>query len=483
MKSVRDILLLLLLLASSVVASATMGVNELKKVKFPGGRSYMYRVSLTDKRNSPYSLKHPQAFLSDKALERRARQHLALDSTDLPINPAYIDSVKLLGGEVVSCSRWNNTVLVKVRRHDVMKRIGKLQFVKTTRLVWTSPDSIDASPQRARFHTEFNSWDAVEQSEYGVAEEQIDMLNGKRLHRAGYRGEGMTIAVLDGGFMNVDMIPCMTSIKILGTADFVTPRSKNIFKELDHGTKVLSVLATDVKDTFVGTAPAASYWLLRCEDNYTESLAEEDYWASAAEFADSVGCDIISSSLGFSTFDNKQDNYSYRDLDGKTALISRTASLLAAKGIVLVNSAGNDGMGVWKKINVPADATNILSVGAVSPNKRNAAFSSIGPSADGRVKPDIMALGSPTAVITGRGTIVHDMGTSFATPVVSGLVACLWQALKDKTATEIMNLVRQSGDNTECPDNISGYGIPDFWKAYTAGKQNRFTSHGDNRKP
>lgn len=473
MKSVRHILLLLMLLATAALASAAIGVDEVKKVKFPGGRSYMYRVTLADKRNTPYSLSRPQEFLSDKALARRKRQHLALDSTDLPINPTYIDSVRQLGGEVVSSSRWNNTLLIRVQRHDIMRRIGRLRCVSSTRLVWTAPDSIDASPKRARFHTEFNSWDAVEQSEYGVAEEQISMLNGERLHSAGYRGEGMTIAVLDGGFMNVDMIPCMQSVKILGTADFVTPRSRSIFKELDHGTKVLSVLATDVKNVFVGTAPAASYWLLRCEDNYTESLAEEDYWAAAAEFADSVGCDIISSSLGFNTFDNKQDSYSYRDLDGKTALISRTASMLAAKGIVLVNSAGNDGMGVWKKINVPADAKDILSVGAVSPNKRNAAFSSIGPSADGRVKPDIMALGSPTAVITGRGTIVRDMGTSFATPVVSGLVACLWQALKDKTATEIMNLVRRSGDNTDYPDNITGYGIPDFWKVYNAGRQNR----------
>lgn len=462
-----------MLLIGLVCAKAIGGVKEAQKVKFPGGRAYMYRVMLGDKRNSPYSLMRPQEFLSDKALTRRERQHIALDSTDLPVSPAYIDSMARLGGEVVSRSRWNNTLLVKVRRNDVMRRISRLSCVKGIRLVWTSPDSIDASPQRARYHSEFNRWDTVEQSEYGVADEQIDMLNGKRLHRAGYQGEGMTIAVLDGGFMNADMIPCMQSIKIVGTADFVSPRSKSIFKELDHGTKVLSVLATNVQNIFVGTAPEASYWLLRCEDNYTESLAEEDYWAAAAEFADSVGCDIISSSLGFNSFDNKADNYSYRDLDGKTAMISRTASMLSAKGMILVNSAGNDGMGVWKKINVPADAMDILSVGAVSPNKRNAAFSSIGPSADGRVKPDIMALGSPTAVITGRGTILRDMGTSFSTPVVSGLVACLWQALKNKSATEIMRLVRQSGDNTASPDNISGYGIPDFWKAYNNGRQHR----------
>lgn len=466
--------LLLLLFAAAFVATAKTGVNEAHKVKFPGGRSYMYRVQLADKRGTPFCVDRPLEFLSEKAVLRRQRQHLRVDSTDLPISPSYVDSVSRLGGQVVSHSKWNNTLLVRVRKNDVMKHIGRLSFVKSVRLVWTAPDSIEAGPQRSHFHTEFNSWDTMEQTRYGVAEEQIDMHNGARLHHSGFTGKGMTIAVLDGGFMNVDRIPCMRSVNIQGWHDFVTPRSKNIFMEIDHGTKVLSVLAANVPDVFVGTAPDASYWLLRCEDNYTESLAEEDYWAAAAEFADSVGCDIISSSLGFHSFDNKKDDYKYCDLDGHTSLISHTASMLAArKGIILVNSAGNDGMGVWKKINVPADADDVLTVGAASPNRLNASFSSIGPTADGRIKPDVMGLGSPTAVITGRGTIVRDMGTSFSTPVVSGLVACLWQALHDKTALEIINLVRHSGDNVLAPDNISGYGIPDFWKALNTGRSKK----------
>lgn len=182
--------------------------------------------------------------------------------------------------------------------------------------------------------------------------------------------------------------------------------------------------------------------------------------------------DIISSSLGFHAFDNPDDNYDYRQLDGHTALISRTASMLAGKGIVLVNSAGNDGMAAWKKINVPADATDIITVGAVTPERRNAAFSSVGPTADGRVKPDVMALGSPTSVITGRGTIIKDVGTSFSTPLVAGMVACLWQALPGKTAKDIIRLVLDSCDNTAAPDNIYGYGVPDFWRAYERGMKN-----------
>ena len=183
-----------------------------------------------------------------------------------------------------------------------------------------------------------------------------------------------------------------------------------------------------------------------------------------------MGVDIISSSLGFHAFDNPADNYRLSQLDGRTAMVSRTASMLAGKGMVLVNSAGNDGMASWKKINVPADAADIITVGAVTPDRRNASFSSIGPTADGRVKPDVMAPGSPTAVITGRGTIIKDVGTSFAAPLVAGLTACLWQALPDKTAYDIIRLVRGSADNNAAPDNIYGYGIPNFWKAYLTGR-------------
>jgi len=219
----------------------------------------------------------------------------------------------------------------------------------------------------------------------------------------------------------------------------------------------------------VGTAPDARYWLLRCEDQQSEQPVEEDYWAMAAEFADSLGADIISSSLGYNDYDDFPGYYHQRDLDGHTALISHTASMLAQKGIILVNSAGNSGMGPWKKIAFPADADNILTVGALNTEKKNAPFSGVGPTQDGRVKPDVMALGSPTALISGRGTIVRDMGTSFSTPVVAGLVACLWQALPQKTALEMINLVRESSNGYQQPDNIYGYGIPNFWRAYMIG--------------
>jgi subtilisin family serine protease len=275
--------------------------------------------------------------------------------------------------------------------------------------------------------------------------------------------------------MNVDRIPCMQRIKILGSRDFVAFPSKDIVQEIDHGTKVLSTMAVDEPGVFVGTAPEATFFLCRTEDANTESRAEEDYWTAAAEFADSIGVDIISSSLGYHDFNDKSTNYTYENLDGHTSLVSQTASVLSRKGILLLNSAGNDGMGTWKLIGVPADADNILTVGAVNGQRQNAAFSSLGPTADGRVKPDVMSQGSPAAVVTGRGTIINDMGTSFSTPIMTGMVACLWQALRGKTAHEIIQIVRQSGHLYTKPNNVFGYGIPDFEKALIIGRKNDTT--------
>ena len=435
------------------------------KVKYPGGKCYMYRLYLKDKSGCGYQLENAEQFLSAKALERRHRQGLELDSTDLPVNETYVEKVREQGVDVVGRSKWNNTLLVRGKSQKTLRALATLPFVSRVVKVWTSPDSL-AKPIRQNYRREFNEWDTLTESIYGAAEEQIRLLNGIRLHQHGYRGRGMTIAVLDGGFMNTDLIPCLQNIKLLGTRDFVEPPSKDIFKEMDHGTMVLSAMAVSVPNLFTGTAPEASFWLLRCEDVQTETLAEEDYWACAAEFADSVGVDVINSSLGFHAFDDATMNHQYSELDGQQALISHTASLLARKGIVLVSSAGNEGMGTWKKINFPADAHNIITVGSVTPAGMNASFSSIGPTADGRIKPDVMAMGSPAAVVTGRGTIIRDIGTSFSAPQVTGLVACLWQACPEKTALEVIEAVRKSGNRYAQPDDVFGYGVPDFMKAY-----------------
>ena len=453
------------------------------KVRYPGQKQFIWRYTLRDKAGSAYQMEHPTRWLSRKAVERRQRQGLQIDSTDLPVSGKYLRTMektaagiakgegrKVAEWQTVGTSRWHNTVLVRSNDTTLLRHLAELDFVKESRQVWQSPDSIERRGPRIRVHEGWNPWDSIRGDIYGNGREQIEMLQGQRLHDIGCKGRGMTIAVLDGGFQNCNEIPALQRATILGVKDFGCPPSQDFYRETDHGTKVLSTMATNEPQVMVGTAPEARYWLLRCEDMQTEQPVEEDYWTMAAEFADSAGVDIISSSLGYSNYDGMENDYRQRDLDGRTALISRSASMLAHKGIVLVNSAGNAGMGPWKKVEVPGDAHDILTVGAVNTKKENAPFSGVGPTQDGRVKPDVMALGSPAVMISGRGTIVRDMGTSFSTPIVAGLVACLWQALPEKTALEIISLVRQTASQHDEPENIYGYGIPNFWRAYMIGK-------------
>ncbi len=472
---------LLLCLFLTVISLTQADAGNSSRKRYPGGRFYIWRYTLKDKQGTSYSTAHPGRWLSHKAIERRKRQGLAIDSTDLPVSGKYLHQIeeslnkRQLGDRktksewvIIGTSRWNNTVLVRSNDTTLLSRLTALDCISRAQCVWISPDSIDR-PKKRPYQDTYNPWDSIPGLNYGNGKEQMEMLKGQRLHNLGKRGKGMTIAVLDGGFQNVDVIPAFSHANIVGSKDFVYPHSQYFFQETDHGTKVLSAMAANEPQVLIGTAPEARYWLLRCEDQQTEQPVEEDYWAMAAEFADSVGADIISSSLGYNEYDSLS-YYHQHDLDGQTTLISHTASMLAQKGIILVNSAGNSGMGPWKKISFPADAHDILTVGAVNEDKKNAPFCGVGPTQDGRVKPDVMALGSPTSLISGRGSIVRDMGTSFSTPLVTGLVACLWQALPEKTALEIIDLVRQTSSNYQKPDNIYGYGIPNFWRAYMIGK-------------
>lgn len=274
----------------------------------------------------------------------------------------------------------------------------------------------------------------------------------------------MTIAVIDAGFHNADKITAMRNIRILGTKDFVNPEA-DIFAESSHGLMVLSCIGMNRPDIMTGTAPEASFWLLRSEDEYSEHLVEQDYWAAAVEFADSVGVDMMNTSLGYYSFDDKSKDYTYRDLDGCSTLMSRQASRIADKGMILVCSAGNSGMGSWKKITPPGDAENVLTVGAIDRGAVLAPFSSVGNTADNRVKPDVVALGLGTEVIRTDGNQGKANGTSFSSPVMCGMVACLWQARPELTAKEVIELVRSVGNRADCPDNIYGYGVPDIWKA------------------
>lgn len=296
-------------------------ITETDVVSFPGGRCMMYRLYLRDKdlQHTPFSVNRPEQFLSARSIERRKRQGLPVDVTDLPIAPAYLDSVSRTGIEIVGQSKWNNTLLVKIHKEKELNKLNSLSFITKKLKVFSSPDSI-TERKRSSFRKELNSWESVP-IHYGAAAEQLKSLGGQRIHERGFYGNGMMIAVFDGGFMNVDRIPALHGVKLAGLKDFVVPKSNNIFEEMEHGTMVLSTMAANAPNLYVGVAPEAQYVLVRCEDERTESLAEEDYWASAAEYADSLGVDVINSSLGYHDFDDVKTNHLYWEQDGETALI------------------------------------------------------------------------------------------------------------------------------------------------------------------
>lgn len=461
-----------LLTATSIFAASP---HMAERVKYKNGPSFIYRLYLTDKKASPYSLNHPGRYLSRRSIERRKRQQLPIDSTDLPVNPRYMHQIEQKDVSIIGQSRWQNTVLVRLKDSTRIHQLEQLAFVASTKLVWIAPDSVTPTAQKTPYRDDFEERDSIGGLYYGKNDSQIRLLQGHRLHQIGLSGKDMMIAIIDGGFKNVNRIPAFQLIDICGYQDFVSPASPNIFAETDHGTKVLSTMAINTPYFYIGTAPKASYWLLRSEDQQTEQEVEEDYWTMAAEFADSVGCDLINSSLGYHEYDHPWMSHQLRHLDGHTAFVSRSASLLASKGIILVNSAGNSGMSPWKKIGVPSDADDILTVGAITADEPRhiAPFSSVGPSQDGRIKPDVVAIGAPAFLVNGRGVMIEDMGTSFSAPTVCGLAACLWEGLPEKSAIEIINLIRQNSDNYDHPDNIYGYGIPDFWRAYMKGRVQR----------
>ncbi|MDR0428901.1 MAG: S8 family serine peptidase [Tannerellaceae bacterium] len=428
-----------------------------------------FRVYLKDKGNSGYSLDNPEDFLSLTALERRWREGKPVDESDLPIATAYIDSLVLQGGIPVVQSRWFSTVVVTSADSTISRRLQKLSIVDSVKWVWKgntctfAKQERDASPLCPK--------NEPLKSPYGYAEKQIDMLNGIKLHEQGYRGKGMLVAVIDAGFMNADRISAFKSLDIAGTRNIVTP-GQSVFSSDSHGTRVLSCMAANEPGFMTGTAPEASYWLIKSEDGRSEYAIEEDYWTAAVEFADSVGVKVISSSLGYFIFDAEEMNYGQASLDGKTAFITRAAEMAAEKGILLFVSAGNEGVGRWGKITFPSDAANILTIGAVASDKKKSIFSSVGFSADGRVKPDVVALGAGTTVVDSDGNILFANGTSFSTPVLAGLGVCLWQALPWLSNREIIELIQRVSSQYKHPDIELGYGIPDMYKALNSERRN-----------
>ncbi len=432
------------------------------------GESYGFRVYLKDKGDSGLSVDYPEEFLSKAAIDRRMREGKFVDESDLPIAQGYLDSLKSVGVEPVVQSKWFSTVVVAGQDSAVCDELKKLSIVDSVKWIWKgsrySRQSVPADTSM------LYPLDEPLENVYGYAEKQIKMLNGIKLHEEGYRGKGMRVAIIDAGFYNADRLSVFASLDIEGTRNMVSPE-ESVYDSDDHGTKVLSCIAADEPGVMVGTAPDASYWLIKSEDGRSEYPIEEDYWIAAVEFADSVGVKVISSSLGYFEFDSEALNYTPSDLDGKTALISRAADFAAEKGILLFVSAGNEGTGKWNKITFPSDAANVLTVGAVTGEKKKSNFSSVGFTADGRVKPDVVALGTSTTVVDSSGNIRYSNGTSFATPVLAGLGICLWQALPWLSNLEVMELIREVSSQYKRPDIELGYGIPDIYKALKKERQ------------
>lgn len=458
--------LLMFLFAFIGLASASA---ESMRSKESTAQEFHYRLTLTDKKNNPYSLSRPQEFLSEKSLERRKRLGIKVDKHDLPITPAYLEQIRATGAKVLNCSKWNNTVQVAVTDTTgaVISQLETLPFVSSTMLVYTTPEGFEPfkkSPRHASV-TDKLEYRTSADSLYGFSQTQADMLNVPALHALGYKGKGMTIAIIDGGFYNADIIKALKDTKILGVRNFVRPDIE-VYDEHSHGMMVLSCIAPNTEKSIVGTAPEASFYLLVSEDTFYEYRGEEDNWCAAVEYADSLGVDIITSSLGYTHFDTPTAKLEYHWLDGEHELNSREASLIASRGILLCNSAGNEGDSQWKKIGFPADGKNILTVGAVNSEGVNTDFSSVGNSADGRIKPDAMAMGGRATVLGTDGCLTTVNGTSFSCPIMAGAVTCLMQAHPDKKPEAIIDAIHRAGNNAAHPDNIFGYGIPDLIKAH-----------------
>ncbi len=421
---------------------------------------YFFYVQLSDKNNTPYSISNPSAFLSQRAIERRVAMGISCDSTDLPLQPNYVNQIANSGVKIHSKSKWLNGLTVTTADTSMIAQIRNLEFVKQVNL---TAEINFSDAQLSKIKRENDMY------EYGIADSQISQLHGKVLHNQGYTGKDIHIAVIDAGFKNVDINPRFDSLRLqgrlLGTKDIVIP-GNNVYAEDSHGANVLSIMAGNYPNQYLGTAPHASYWLIRTEYAPTETRAELDFWVAGIEFADSVGVEVTNTSLGYTGFDLASTNFTYADMNGKVSRASIAATMASYKGIIVTVSAGNDGAKPWKYLSSPADAEDIFTIGAATSTGLPSYFSSFGPSYDGRVKPDLSAMGTSTAYVTSSGNVSTGDGTSYASPVMAGMLACYLQFVKSNlthyTVADIRQAVLKSASLYTTPSAQLGYGFPDF---------------------
>ena len=460
----------------------TLFIFLIFSIELVSAQEYKFLVQLKDKNNSGFSVSQPSAFLSGKAIQRRKKQNIPIDQTDLPVTEAYIDSLSAIQFlRVQNRSRWFNQVLISVPDTSILQKVRQFSFVTSSQPVNNrqlkkipyrySINQVRASSGRAGLENTGSVSGIISPSQYGASFSQIHTHHGEFLHNLGFQGEGKTIAILDDGFNNYLYNPAFDSLRnnhrILGTYDFVHQKT-SVNEEANHGALCFSIVASNLPGTLIGTARAASYWLFKTEDDSSETPVEEQNWVAAAEFADSVGADLITTSLGYGYFDDPKYNLTYGERDGHTSLISRAANLAVAKGMIVTASAGNSGIDSLetKFVSCPADGDSVYAVGAIDFFGRIAGFSSWGPNGSGQVKPDGVSIGLNTFLIAPDGNSYTGSGTSFSNPNLAGLITCLWQAFPEFNAHDILSAVRQSSDLYANPDGRFGYGIPDFEKAY-----------------
>jgi hypothetical protein len=431
-----------------------------------------YFVEFTDKNNNPYSIDRPWEFLSQRALDRRAAQGIAITETDLPVTPSYVEGVAAIGAWPMVRVKWLNGLIFACSDPSLIPLIEALPYVQKV-----VKSSLVKQPVPGKFDLSVQATEPVQGSpennlkntlsyDYGQSFNQIAMLNGDKLHEEGYRGQGKVIAVLDAGFEGTNTIRTFDSLRdngqILGSRDFVSPGG-TVYGHHPHGTMVLSTMGANLPGELIGTAPKADYWLLRTEDGGSEYIIEEYNWVAGAAYADSVGADIINSSLGYTEFDDPSQNHTCDDMTGNTTPATRGANIAAQRGMVVVNSAGNSGGSGWMCVGAPADGTDVLAVAAVDSNGNYASFSSWGLINGSYVKPNVASQGALAVVSWTDGTIVRSNGTSFSSPIMAGMVASLWSARPGLSASDLRRMVEQSGSQSGNPDTLLGYGIPDFF--------------------
>ncbi|VXC29912.1 Peptidase S8 [Flavobacterium sp. 9AF] len=422
-------------------------------------------VYFTDKPDEVYYTANPLEMLTQRAIDRRTTQNIALEVKDIPISSTYIAQIEGSSGiTVMAKSKWLNALHIRGNQSDI-QALTALSFVDHVQFANHSLNPINRKVVSSTYNRNNESFEVMANFNYGNSSNQIQMLNGHLLHQQDYTGQGKVIAVLDAGFPGVNTASPFQRLRdnnlILGGYNF-PDRSSNFYVRNSHGTNVLSTMGGYVDGQLIGTAPDAAYYLFITEDVSSENPVEESYWVEALEMADSLGVDVVNSSLGYGTYDEPSYSYSYSQRNGQIGFASRGAAIAMSKGIVCVVSAGNEGNNAEPHIGIPADADNILTVGAVNSTEGYVSFSSIGPSYDGRIKPDVCARGQSATVSNTAGTITTANGTSFSSPILAGMVTTFWSALPNLTAAEVIQFVKESADQFNNPDNLKGFGIPDF---------------------